>query len=127
MAKTRTAKKKSKRPEFIHQYVKQRVLGQKRVVGVMVGRLDQEGFIRLGWTRCNIKAGDVFNPKHGLKVALERSNAEEIVPIPHSFSKPMFDFQDRCHRYYKDATGCFKIAVSTKNQQGSDSDSDLDI
>jgi len=108
-AKRKPTIKRKKNPDMIiHQHIKKK---NGRRIGVMAGTIDADGCIRLGWSRANVNAGDKFNPKFGLKLATERLNAQEIVPVPHSIVQNMYDFKKRCYRYFKEAEGSFKIVV----------------
>ena len=101
----------------IHQFIIKNVNGQKRKVGVLVGRIDESGTVRIGWSRANINRGDKFNKKYGMELASERTNAEECVPVPPSIVEDAYDFQDRCGRYFKDATAMYKIAIQRSVQK----------
>ena len=97
-----TKPKKSNTPEFIHQYVLRNVNGQRKTVGVLVGKL-VNGRVKIGWSKANTSLGDSFDKKFGLNLALERTKADDTVPLPHSMKKDGYRFQDRCCRYFKDA------------------------
>jgi len=110
--KTKPKKRTANPDMIITQYVKKKN-GER--VGIMVGTLDEDGYVMLGWSRANINAGDKFDPVKALNIATQRLKAEEIVPIPHSMSD-MFNFQSRCQRYFKDAKGSHKIAIQEIKQ-----------
>jgi len=107
-----TKKKEQKgRATTIHQYIKKRRNKNITVVGIMVGNMDSEGVVRLGWSKTAINKGDKFNRKYGWNLATQRLAAKETVPVPSSIEKDMCLFQSRCERYFKDAKGFAKISV----------------
>ena len=94
----------------IHEYVKKSVAGRKRVVGVLVGTIDEANIVRIGWSRVNISAGDRFNKERGYGLAHERTKAEEFVPAPPSLETNLLGFHERCLRYFKNQSGMFKLS-----------------
>ena len=114
--KKRMARKTSTvAPNTIHKYLVKRVQGRKQKVAVIVGTKDNEGIIRIGWSRANINAGDRFNKERALDIALDRMKATEMVPVPPSIVDDVISFQDRCQRYFKDAEGMWKVAVQIQS------------
>ena len=100
-----------KEREMIKQHIHQTRNGQKQRVGVLVGRLVDGKYVNIGWSRVNVNAGDKFNPQYGFELALERTLAQEPVPMPPSMLQDAHRFQDRCHRYFKDAHGISQLAI----------------
>jgi len=103
--------------DHITQFVMGRVKGQRRRVGIMVGRIDGKGVVRLGWSRANFSAGDTFDPEHGLGIAMDRTLAHEFVPAPHSMISDLHRFQDRCVRYFKGHKGMSKVSVQNREEK----------
>ena len=105
--------------EPLVQFVVKKVNGQRRKVGVLVGRLDKGGLleIRLGWSRANFRKGDVFDKGVAMDIAMGRTKAKEFTPICHSFRKDMLYFSDRCMRYFKGARGMDIITIAPQNQK----------
>jgi len=102
-----------KQTTTIRQYIKKRKNKHITVVGIMVGNIDSEGIVRIGWSRAAINKGDKFNKEYGLKLATQRLGAKETVPVPSSIENDMGMFQVRCARYFKDAKGFAKIPVQS--------------
>ncbi len=84
--------------KVIYQYIKDKN-------GNLIGCVAAVGPGQVGWSRCNTKAGDVFNKKRALQIAIGRA----IKNNPYSTSTVPFDIQpvylhfqvDRSMRYYK--------------------------
>ena len=87
-------------PDYIHQYIVKRVGGQKQKVAVFVGRKSAHGSIKIGWSKANISAGDKFDKKFGVKLALERTKAE-FIELPPSICIDAQNFARRCQKYFK--------------------------
>jgi len=105
---TKQTNAKIEASEPLIQFVVKKVNGQRRRVGVLVARNNRvEGeamqVVRLGWSKVNLKKGDVFNKDEALKIALGRTRAQEQVPVCHSLMEDMKLFRERCLRYYKGA------------------------
>jgi hypothetical protein len=86
------------------EYVRKNVKGQRRKVGVLYASVDPLNFVRIGWSKTNMKAGDKFDPKKGIELAKNRSKAKsfKFLPVlPTSMKTPMKRFEDRCRRYFK--------------------------
>lgn len=87
---------------MIHQFVKKNVRGRKQIIGVLVA--DQiDGEVRYGWSKTDVKKGDVFNPQYGMNLATSRMRAKNTVPIPSGIFKDAVRFERRCKRYFKNA------------------------
>jgi len=102
--------KKVEPNDVIHQFVVKNVNGCKRRVGILVGKR-VGNTVKIGWSRANAKRGDKFDREMGMKLAIERTKADETVPMPHSMAGEAYDFRHRCIRYFKDASSISKIAV----------------
>lgn len=86
----------------IYQYIKKNVNGSKRIVGVMVAAIDEpNNRVCISWSKANFKHGDEFDRETGLKIARERLNAKETIPVPYSIEKDLDKFINRCKRYYQ--------------------------
>lgn len=88
----------------IHEYIRERVKGKgKQIVGVMAGMV-YEGVIVVGWSKANLKAGDVFDRDEGMRIAKERARGWIDAPeTPIQLIEPMRAMQLRCLRYFKQA------------------------
>ena len=88
----------------IHEYIRERVKGKgKQIVGVMAGMV-YEGVIVVGWSKANLKAGDVFDKETGMHIALERAKGFIGAPAtPIQLIEPLRIFQIRCLRYFQQA------------------------
>jgi len=83
----------------IHEYVRER----RQIVGVIIGTTVGNE-LRIGWSKTNLKAGDVFEKEEGIRIALARANGEEESPeLPPQMKKQMRQFQIRALRYFKQA------------------------
>ena len=97
----------------IHQYIMGNVKGQRQKVGVMVGRKDENGVVRIGWSRANVSKGDQFDRDQGIQIAEDRTYAEDFVPAPHSIGGALYNFSGRCQQYFKNAGGFQKVVIKT--------------
>lgn len=97
--------------KMIDQIVRQKVKGRNQKVAILVGRMDNDGFIKLGWSRVNVAAGDKFDAAKGRSLALDRTYAKETVAPPNSLFDDMVRFNKRCQRYFKDANGTYGVPV----------------
>jgi len=70
-------------------------------VGVLVA-IPNGDVVKVGWTLCNIKAGDIFNPEFGLQVAKDRALKGSERPIASSMIKKAKNFIQRIERFYQD-------------------------
>jgi len=88
----------------IFEYIRRRKAGKTLKVGVVLGTL-VNGVIRVGWSKCNLKAGDKFAPAPGIAIAKQRSNLSHltITPVPDCIKRQIRAFGGRCVRYFKDA------------------------
>lgn len=84
----------------IFEYVKTK----RGRVGVLLGTMEYN-VIRIGWSRCNTKLGDKFDPNTGVQIAKIRAIADETIPAPQSLNKQARKFSARCIRYFQDAKG----------------------
>lgn len=85
-------KKKSK--------VSKKRLGGRRI-GVLVA-VPNEDSVGIGWSLCNSKAGDKFDPMFGLNIAIARATTRSTSPIARSMVKKARKFVQRAVSYYKD-------------------------
>lgn len=88
--------------EVIHEYIRERVTGKgKQKVGIIAGSV-VNGKIVVGWSKTNLKAGDVFDRDIGIQVALDRAVGKVPSPeLPPQMVDQMRDFQIRCLKYFK--------------------------
>ena len=88
----------------IHEYVRHTVQDGKtkrrRKVGVLVGFVDNEDVVHVGWSKLNEKSDDVFNKEEGLKIAREHGMKGTPVPVGR-FHRKYDKFVTRCRKYFK--------------------------
>ncbi len=88
----------------IMEYIKQYRKGRWNRIGVIIGTLDSDGKIRVGWSKCNLKAGDGFNKKYGIEVAYNRAiGKDKTPPVPRGNIHQIRSFYGRCLMYFCDA------------------------
>ena len=86
-------------PTMIHEVVVER----KKRVGVIAAWKDGD-VIRVGFSKCNFKAGDRFFKAIGLGIAEDRAFKKKKSPaLPLCMGSQMNRFYDRAIRYFKDA------------------------
>ena len=86
---------------IIHQYVKKKVKGSQRTVGILVGEKDKDGIISIGWSKVAHSKGDRFDRVRGMEIAKGRLFTDSVT-VPHSIKRDTLDFMKRCQRYFKD-------------------------
>jgi hypothetical protein len=94
----------------IFEYIRRRKAGKTIKVGVVFGVALPDG-VKIGWSKCNIKSGDKFDAKEGLRLAYNRAMMNKIAdkesvngtPTPLCIKKQVRQFGARCVRYFKDA------------------------
>lgn len=71
--------------------------------GVIVAGFDEvSGCVRMGWSYTNLKAGDRFNKKLGVKIAADRIYSEpRNKKIPHEVMRRAGYFAENCRRFFK--------------------------
>lgn len=93
--------------ECIFEYIRERVKGMngRQKVGVIVGFIDDNNIIRIGFSKANLKAGDEFDADYGLDLAIARAFGWEInsPDLPVHLVKMMNEFEKRCVSYFKQA------------------------
>ena len=76
-----------------------------RKVGVLIGFLDSEDYIRIGYSALNTKSDDVFNREQGIELAKQNTTCaltpEVIAKMPIKVRHAMPAFINRCERYFK--------------------------
>lgn len=85
----------------IFEYIRRRKHGMNYKVGVVLGK-EIDGTIKIGWSKCNFKAGDKFDPSVALKIAEDRIKMNSIPP-PDCIKSQVRQFASRAVRYFKDA------------------------
>lgn len=91
----------------IVEYIKQNKKGQRVKSGVLVA-VQNDGVIRIGWSKCNFKLGDVFDKDEGYKLALARTQPEYEAfskSAPSTIKKQIRALASRSIRYFKGAKG----------------------
>lgn len=84
-------------------------VGKSKPVGVLAAYRGTDGAVRIGWSLC--RRTEPFNPKVGLRYALERAVSEgcwqslvgevDHGRMPKSIEKEMKEFVERTQRYFK--------------------------
>lgn len=90
-------------------------VGKSKPVGVLAAYRGADGVVRIGWSLC--RRTEPFNPKVGLRYALERAVSEGVMVslgmsisqfrkgrfsrMPKSIEKEMKEFIERTKRYFK--------------------------
>jgi hypothetical protein len=88
----------------IFEYIRRRKGGKSVKSGVVFGILDNEGTIRIGWSKCNIKE-DKFNPVDGVALAKHRAlGAKKSPAVPLCLRNQLRKFGSRAIRYFKNAS-----------------------
>ena len=86
----------------IFEYIRRRKGGKSIKAGVVFGLLNNEGTIKIGWSKCNIKE-DKFNPEDGLALAKHRALGVKKSPaIPLCLKSQIRQFASRSVRYFQD-------------------------
>ena len=88
----------------IFEYIKRRKGGQTVRVGVICGS-NKDGVVKIGFSKCNFKAKDQFDPDKGMQIALDR--IEGLIPMPKTpdcIKKQIRGFAGRAARYFKTAS-----------------------
>ena len=92
-----------KKPQTeIFEYIRRRKGGKVHKVGIVFG-VAVDGVIKVGWSKCNFKAGDKFDTLMGLQMALNRAMGQDIKPTPNCIRRQLRQFGSRCVRYFKNA------------------------
>lgn len=83
-------------------YICQFVKGKN---GQLIGCVVATSRYSVGWSKCNTKAGDSFDKKRALQIALGRAKLNPVIhhtDVPTSLRKVVKYFlNDRCIRYFK--------------------------
>jgi len=83
----------------IYKFIK----NKRGTVGVVLASKKANGKIGLGWSRCNVTAGDKFNKETGLKIAAGRAEKGAFDPPPQSLLEPLAFMKSRAVKCFK---GC---------------------
>ena len=85
----------------IHAYVYN---NKRHPVGVLAAQPSTANAseVIIGWSRCNLAAGDRFNKYMGVKIAYERSAQSSYADIPDSMNEQYHAFKARAARYFQD-------------------------
>lgn len=87
----------------IFETIKKSVHGRKQKVGLIMG-INDDGVIKIGWSKTNLKLGDKFNADVGRELAMNRILGIEKFPtLPLCMGTRIRNFEGRCLRYFKDA------------------------
>ena len=83
-----------------------------RKVGMLVGKLQPDGVVSIGWSRC--RAGDVFNREEGFMVA----EANMGMLVPSSLLKAAKSFRVQCFIDFKTATHIRRVEAMSSERKG---------
>jgi hypothetical protein len=86
----------------IYEYIRRRYKGKFQKIGVIYGNV-HAGVIRVGWSKCNLKSGDKFNPHTGLEMAEKRTIQPDRTNPPLCIRRQLRRFGARCIRYFQQA------------------------
>lgn len=87
----------------IFEYIRRRKNGKTIKVGVIIGVKEGKA-VKIGWSKCNVKVGDKFDPDFGVKMAKDRAISANVgQPAPLCIQKQIRQFGARCARYFKGA------------------------
>ena len=86
---------------IIYQYIKNR---KGNLVGC-VAAVDND---KIGYSLCNTNAGDVFNKKRAVAMAVGRANVNpvrsDMTTVPNSIHKHIVAMEERAGRYFKNSS-----------------------
>ena len=83
-----------------------------RKVGMLVGKLQPDGVVSIGWSRC--RAGDVFNREEGFIVA----GTNMGMPVPSSLLKAAKSFRVQCFIDFKTVTHIRRVEAMSSERKG---------
>jgi hypothetical protein len=88
----------------IYEYIRRRYKGKFQKIGVIYGNV-HDGVIKVGWSKCNLKSGDKFNPQIGLEIAEKRTIQTDSYRTnpPPCIRRQLRRFGSRCIRYFQQA------------------------
>ena len=85
----------------IHAYVYNNKRHPVGVLAAVPSKVNPKEVI-IGWSKCNLSAGDRFNRKEGVRIAYARSETQSVQDIPVTMDAAYEAFFDRATRYFKD-------------------------
>jgi len=89
----------------IFEYIRRSKGNKVHKIGVIYGTTIGDT-IKIGWSKCNVKEGDEFNPDSGIRIAMNRAltpSAYEITAVPLCIKRQVRQFGARCIRYFQEA------------------------
>ena len=84
---------------MIFEYVKNR---KGHNVGVVLAKCCEDGYVRIGFSLCNINSGDKFDKAMGIQMAEGRAEKSNSLIIPYSLDKNILRIIDRADKHFKD-------------------------
>jgi hypothetical protein len=84
----------------IFEYIRRRKGGKTHKVGVVFA-VKVEDAVKIGWSKCNERAGDKFDGLLGLQYAMNRAMKPDNTPTPNCIRKQLRCFGARAVRYFK--------------------------
>lgn len=95
-------------------YIFEKIVERRQKVGVITGFKTLDGSVKIGWSKCNLDSGDKFILDDGMVLAEARAcHLAVSPPLPLSMTRKMKNFEERCRRYFKDATEFGTVEYST--------------
>ena len=90
---------------YICKFVrKNRKVKTSKFIGTLVALASESSSpcVFLGWSKCKLSAGDVFDKERGLRIALGRAQDGGGGPIPRSLLGEYTEMSERAVKYFKD-------------------------
>jgi hypothetical protein len=86
----------------LFEYIKERRRKRDQKVGLLYAKVCSDGVVRVGWSRVNISAGDIYDHQRASDIVLGRIESHKHPAPPQSIRKQYDYFYIRCKRYFKD-------------------------
>jgi hypothetical protein len=88
--------------KVIFQYVKEKKNNQHRIIGVVAAAVVNDVQVGVGWSRCAVNKGDVFDKQRGKMIAIGRAVHFGGTDAPPADMLPHIDyFAGRASKYFK--------------------------
>ena len=85
----------------IHAYVYNNKRHPVGVLAAVPSKVNPHEVV-IGWSKCNLSAGDRFNRAEGVRIAYARSETQSTQDIPITMEVEYNAFFDRATKYFKD-------------------------
>lgn len=83
-------------------------------IGLFYGEKGEDGIVRIGYSRVNLKEGDIFDLAKGLEIAKGRLGVN-VSEIPFQYFSYYMSFMSRCWSFFKNS----KLYVGTMHTKES--------